>query len=148
MAINRIIVSRTIYPAFIKQFKEKVSALKVGDPRQDDTMIGPLIDEKQTDQILSLVNKGKQSGATVYLEGKVEGNVVSPFILTDVDNRMSIAQEEIFGPIALVIPVDSEEEAVSVANDTRYGLTSFLYLAHLRKERSRLPNNYKREWCI
>jgi acyl-CoA reductase-like NAD-dependent aldehyde dehydrogenase len=127
MAINRIIVSRTIYPAFIKQFKEKVSALKVGDPRQDDTMIGPLIDEKQTDQILSLVNKGKQSGATVYLEGKVEGNVVSPFILTDVDNRMSIAQEEIFGPIALVIPVDSEEEAVSVANDTRYGLTASVF---------------------
>lgn len=89
--------------------------------------------KKQTDQILSLVNKGKQSGATVYLEGKVEGNVVSPFILTDVDNRMSIAQEEIFGPIALVIPVDSEEEAVSVANDTRYGLTASVFSSSMER---------------
>ena len=127
MAINRMIVSRNIYPAFVEKLKEKVSALQVGDPREDDTMVGPLIDENQVHEVLSLVNKGKEAGATVYLEGKVEGNVLSPFILTDVDNRMSIAQEEIFGPVALVIPVDSEEEAVSVANDTRYGLAASVF---------------------
>ncbi|WP_102344754.1 aldehyde dehydrogenase family protein [Bacillus sp. Marseille-P3661] len=129
MAINRMIVSRSIYPTFIEQLKKQVSTLKVGDPRQDDTIIGPLIDEKQRDQVLSLIEKGKQSGANVFLEGDVHGNVISPFILTDVDNRMSIAQEEIFGPIALVIPVDSEEEAVRIANDTRYGLTASVFTA-------------------
>lgn len=129
MAINRMIVSRNIYPTFIEQLKEQVSALKVGDPRQDDTMIGPLIDEKQTEQVLSLIEKGKQSGATVLLEGTVAGNVISPFILTDVDNRMSIAQEEIFGPIALIIPVDNEEEAVRLANETSYGLTASVFSA-------------------
>ncbi|RAL21904.1 aldehyde dehydrogenase family protein [Thermoflavimicrobium daqui] len=127
MAINRIIVDRNRYDEFLERFKERVSKIKAGDPSNPDTFVGPLINRKQVDRILDLIDKSVRQGAKVVLEGKVQGNVMEPFILADVTNDMPIAQNEIFGPVAGVIAVDGEEEAIRVANDSPYGLSGAVY---------------------
>ncbi|GAB7388888.1 benzaldehyde dehydrogenase [Bacillaceae bacterium] len=133
MAINRIIVDRKLYDRFLQAFKAKAAKIKVGDPADPDTIIGPLINRKQVERILALIEKSVEQGAKVVLEGKVDGNVMSPFILADVTNDMPVAQEEIFGPVAGVIPVEDEEEAVQVANDTPYGLSGAVYAGSVER---------------
>ena len=127
MALNRIIVHRKLYEPFLEAFKGYASRVKVGDPREQDTVVGPLINRKQVDRILDLIRRSVEQGARVVLEGKVEGNLMSPYILADVRNDMPIAREEIFGPVAAVIPVESEAEAIQVANDTEYGLSGSVH---------------------
>ncbi|WP_227935263.1 aldehyde dehydrogenase family protein [Alkalihalobacillus deserti] len=127
MAINRIIVDKAVYNEFVEKFVHKVSNLKVGDPENQETVIGPLINQKQVETVKGLLEKGIEEGAKVALEGKIVGNVVTPFVLTDVKNNMSIAQSEIFGPIALIIPVQDEDEAVRIANDSQYGLSGAVF---------------------
>lgn len=133
MAINRIIVDRKVYEPFINIFKEKTAKLKVGNPAEPSTFIGPMINRKQVDRFLGLINKSVQEGAKLILEGKVKDNIVEPFILTDVRNEMTIAQSEIFGPVAAIIPVDSEEEAIEVANGTPYGLSGAVFSGSIER---------------
>jgi acyl-CoA reductase-like NAD-dependent aldehyde dehydrogenase len=127
MSINRIIVDRKIYPIFVNRFIERVKGFIVGDPTDENTTIGPLINRKQVEKILKLVTQSIEQGATLALEGNVSGNMLEPFVLTEVTNDMAIAQEEIFGPVAVIIPVENEEEAVKAANDTPYGLTGSVF---------------------
>lgn len=129
MAINRILVDRKVYAEFVSIFKEKVTKLKSGNPIDPGTDIGPLIEKRQVDQITNLINGAVAAGAKLELEGIVEGNLMTPYILTDVKNDMEIAQTEIFGPVAVIIPFDTEEEAIALANDTVYGLSSAIYTA-------------------
>lgn len=131
MALNRIIVHRRLYEPFLEKFRAAASRLKVGDPREKDTVIGPLINRRQVDRILDLIHSSVEQGARVVLEGRVEGNLIHPYILADVRNDMPIARQEIFGPVAAVIPVDSEEEAIRVANDTEYGLSGSVHAGNL-----------------
>jgi aldehyde dehydrogenase (NAD+) len=133
MAINRIIVDRKVYPEFVQTFKEKVSKLKAGDPMDPTTDIGPLIERRQVDGILRLVDKAVTDGAHLELEGFAEGNLVTPFILTEVTNDMEIAQNEIFGPVAVIIPVDSEAEAIKVANDSAHGLSCSVFTSNFER---------------
>lgn len=133
MCINRFIVERSIYEEFVNLFVEKTRQLKVGDPLDPDTVIGPLINRKQVDRILSLVEDSKKQGAKISLEGPVEGNVLSPIVLTDVTNDMPVAQNELFGPVAIMIPVDNEEEAIQVANQSPYGLTGSVFAGSVER---------------
>ena len=127
MAINRLIVEESIYKKFVELFVQKASKLKAGDPMNKDTVIGPLINKKQVDTIKELLQVGLKEGAKLSLEGSVEGNVVEPIVLSDVKNDMTIAQSEIFGPIALIIPVQNEVEAIRIANDSQYGLSGAVF---------------------
>jgi aldehyde dehydrogenase (NAD+) len=127
MAINRIIVDRKVYQPFIELFTEKVKGLKSGDPTDPTTDIGPLIERKQVEQIKALIDKGIQEGASFALEGRTERNLMTPYILIDIKNEMEIAQSEIFGPVAVIIPVENEEEAISVANHSLYGLSGSVF---------------------
>ncbi|GAE28051.1 aldehyde dehydrogenase [Halalkalibacter wakoensis JCM 9140] len=127
MAINRFIVDRKVYSKFVELFTAKAKEIKVGDPADKETIIGPLIERKQVDRILSLIDKSLKQGAKLELEGEANGNLLSPYILTDVTNDMEIAQEEIFGPVAVVIPVEGEEEAVAIANDSEFGLSGAVF---------------------
>lgn len=127
MAVNRLIVDRKKYVEFIDVFKEKVLQLKAGDPADPETVIGPLINRNQVNKILGLIEKSVSQGARVVLEGEVRGNLMSPFILADVTNDMPIAQSEIFGPVAVIIPVENEEEAIRIANDSPYGLSGSVF---------------------
>lgn len=145
-AVNRVVRNtgqvctagtRTLVPAelkdkFLKKLKEKISTVNVGDPRAEGIEVGPLISKKQFDRVQSYIQKGQEEGATLYHggtgkpEGLDTGYFVKPTIFTDVDNSMTIAQEEIFGPVMSVITYNDLDEAIRIANDTVYGLAGYV----------------------
>ena len=129
MAANRIIVDRSVAEEFSARFVAKVRTLKVGDPEDPGTHIGPLINSSQAESVSAAVEQAVAAGARALLHGGVDGNVVAPSVLTDLPEDASVLHEEIFGPVALIIPVDGEDEAVRVANDTPYGLGGAVHTA-------------------
>lgn len=110
MSLNRIIVHRKIYDDFIADFAKKVEKLKVGNPADKDVFIDPIINQKQVDKIQKLIDESIQQGARVVKRGSVKGNLMEPVILADVKNDMAIAQNEAFGPVAAILPVESEKK--------------------------------------
>src|SRR5579885_2617794 len=132
----RILVQRPIYEEFVQRFATRTEALHVGQPLDEQTEVGPLISAGQRQRALDYVALGRQEGAQVVSGGTVpahagEGYFLQPAILTDVDNRMRVAQEEIFGPVVCILPFDTEEEAVRLANDVPYGLAGSLWTRDL-----------------
>jgi acyl-CoA reductase-like NAD-dependent aldehyde dehydrogenase len=133
MSVNRFIVDRKIYSEFVSAFVDRVKDLKVGDPADPETVIGPLINRKQVDRILELIDKSLIEGARVALHGGVQGNVLAPTILVDASNEMEIAQCEVFGPVAVIIPIDSQQEAIRIANDSPYGLSGAVFSGSIER---------------
>jgi acyl-CoA reductase-like NAD-dependent aldehyde dehydrogenase len=127
MCTNRILVQRGVYNKFLDQFVDRVSKLKVGDPRNPETELGPLINQRQAQTFAKQVQRGIDEGAKVVLRGKLEGNVASPTVFADVKSSMWVAQNEMFGPAVCVIPFDTEEEALRIANDSPYGLSGAIH---------------------
>jgi aldehyde dehydrogenase (NAD+) len=127
LAINRILVDERLHDEFVRRFLERVAALKVGNPANLHTDIGPLINRAQLDRILQYVEDSIRLGARVLLRGKVEGLVLDPIVLDDVTNAMPVAEEELFGPVAPILTFADEEEAIMIANDTDYGLASAVF---------------------
>ena len=109
-----------------------VAGMQAGLPDNPAAMIGPLISEKQRDRVEGYIKKGIEEGARVVVgggrpEGLDSGWYVQPTVFADVDNSMTIAQEEIFGPVLAVVPYDTEEDAIRIANDSAYGLAGSVY---------------------
>jgi len=127
MSLNRIIVHRNIYKEFVQVFKEKTAMLKAGNPTDPEVFIGPLINEGQANKIKSLVDQSIKEGAVCIQKGKIEGNLIEPIILIDVTNEMAVAKNELFGPVAAILPVDSEEEAIRIANESDFGLSGAVF---------------------
>ncbi len=132
----RILVQRPVYEEFVQRFASRTEELHVGQPLDEQTEVGPLISAGQRQRALDYVALGRQEGAQVVSGGTVpahagEGYFLQPAILTDVDNRMRVAQEEIFGPVVCVLPFDTEEEAIRLANDVPYGLAGSLWTRDL-----------------
>jgi len=123
MCSNRILVQRSVYDKFLNRFIERVSKLKAGDPRDGQTDLGPLINERQAKAFEQQVQKGIDEGARVALKGSVQGNVASPTVFADVKPDMWVAQNEMFGPAVCVMPFETEDEAIRIANDSAYGLS-------------------------
>jgi acyl-CoA reductase-like NAD-dependent aldehyde dehydrogenase len=124
-ARSRVLVERTVYDDFVAQFAEKARALRVGDPLDADTQMGSLISTTHRDKVHGFVTAGREEGAEVVTGGEPsdgDGAFYPPTVLAKVDNRMVVAQEEIFGPVVTVIPFDDEKDAIRIANDTKYGL--------------------------
>jgi len=130
---NRIIVHKDLYDEFVEKFVAHVKTLKVGDPKEPDTVIGPVINEKQADKIMSYIENAKKEGLKLVLEGERNGNVISPFIFVDVPNKSNLACTELFGPVAQIIRAESDEEAIQMANDTDFGLSSAIITKDLEK---------------
>jgi len=124
MAGSRLIVEEPVYDAFLDLFVEKVKTLKVGDPRDPHTVIGPLIRASQCPFIAERIESSKASGARVLCGGTYEGNYFQPTVIADVTSSMPVFQEELFGPVASVIKAKDGNDAIRLANSTRYGLTS------------------------
>jgi 5-carboxymethyl-2-hydroxymuconic-semialdehyde dehydrogenase len=133
---SRILVQRSIYARFAERFVERARRLVVGDPLNDETVIGPMISQAHLAKVRSYIELGPKEGATLACggldapglpESQRRGNYVPPTVFVDVDNRMRIAQEEIFGPVACLIPFDDEAHAVQLANDIAYGLSSYVW---------------------
>ncbi|WP_028595971.1 aldehyde dehydrogenase family protein [Paenibacillus assamensis] len=133
MAINRIIVHESIYETFVEQFVKAANMLKVGDPRDHSNMIGPLINKQAVERITETITKAKQEGAQVVLEGQINGNVMSPFVLTSNTNDVATAQHEMFGPVATIIPFKTEQEGIAIANDSPYGLSAAVHAGSIEK---------------
>ncbi len=127
MCINRIIIEEDVYENFAKIYTDVVKALPVGNPANEETFIGPIVNQEQVKKIQSYIDATIAEGAKVLLEGKTEGNVMSPWIFGDATNDMTAAKNEVFGPVTCLIKVKDIEEAVSVANDTNYGLSGSVF---------------------
>ncbi|GAE26788.1 aldehyde dehydrogenase [Halalkalibacter wakoensis JCM 9140] len=133
MSINRIIVQKDCYDEFVSKFVDRVKALQVGDPKDPETVIGPVINEKQADKINNLITQAKQEGLKVALEGERRGNVIPPHIFVDVPNDSTLAQTELFGPVAQIVPAETDEEAIQLASETEYGLSSAIFTRDVKK---------------
>ncbi|XEQ95073.1 4-hydroxybenzaldehyde dehydrogenase (NADP(+)) [Sporomusa carbonis] len=133
IATNRIIVDRKIYSEFVDKFKKLTAKVKVGNPDEPDTIIGPLINKKQVDKVVKVLDGCTNEGATIEIRGKIEGTLMEPSVVTNVTNAMTIAQTELFSPVAIIMPVDSEEEAIRVANDSDFGLSGAVFSGSLER---------------
>ncbi|MEU7767056.1 aldehyde dehydrogenase [Nocardia sp. NPDC049190] len=132
VAQTRILAPRGRYDEILDALIEQVKTMKVGDPTDPSVQLGPLISERQRDRVESYIAKGKSDGARLVLgggrpAGLDRGWFVEPTIFADVDNKSTIAQEEIFGPVLSVIPYETEQEAVAIANDSVYGLAGSVW---------------------
>jgi alpha-ketoglutaric semialdehyde dehydrogenase len=143
-ASSRLIVTKGIYSQFAHAMVERMKGLVVDDALKAGTHIGPVVDQTQLDQDLSYLRIGRDEGAKLAIGGeKVEratpGFYMNPALFTDVDNAMRVAREEIFGPVAAMIPADNYDHALALANDTEFGLcagictTSLKYASHFKR---------------
>ncbi|MBT9506682.1 5-carboxymethyl-2-hydroxymuconate semialdehyde dehydrogenase [Rhodoferax sp.] len=139
---SRILVQRSIYADFAAKFAARAQRITVGDPLDEKTIIGPMISQAHLAKVRSYIELGPQEGATLLCGGLdapdlpahlARGNFVKPTVFADVDNRMKIAQDEIFGPVACLIAFEDEADAVAKANDIQYGLSSYVWTENLGK---------------
>ncbi|THU99012.1 aldehyde dehydrogenase [Dendrothele bispora CBS 962.96] len=133
---SRIFVQSGIYDKFLAKFTEKTKGLKVGDPFATDSYQGPQVSQQQYDRIMSYIDSGKEEGATVHVGGERVGNegyFIQPTIFTNTEPHMKIVQEEIFGPVGVVIKFEDEDDVVHQANDTMYGLASAVFSQDINK---------------
>jgi 5-carboxymethyl-2-hydroxymuconic-semialdehyde dehydrogenase len=141
---SRILVQQSIYADFAAKFAERAKRITVGDPLAESTIVGPMISQGHLAKVRSYIELGPKEGATLLcggidrpsyapeLAGDLQkGNFVWPTVFADVDNRMRIAQEEIFGPVACLIPFKDEAHAIELANDIQYGLSSYVWTENL-----------------
>jgi 5-carboxymethyl-2-hydroxymuconic-semialdehyde dehydrogenase len=133
-------VQRSIYADFVRQFTERAKRIRVGDPLDEKTIVGPMISPEHLAKVRRYIELGPREGAALLcggleappLEGVLQkGNFVRPTVFADVTNRMRIAQEEIFGPVACLIPFEDEADAIRQANDIDYGLSSYVWSENL-----------------
>jgi aldehyde dehydrogenase (NAD+) len=134
IAQTRILAPRSRYDEVVDALVASVSALAVGDPHDPATEVGPVVAERQRARIEGYLDSGREEGATVATgggrpSGLDKGWFVEPTVFANVDNKMKIAQEEIFGPVLVVIPYDGDEQAVDIANDSNYGLCGSVWTA-------------------
>jgi acyl-CoA reductase-like NAD-dependent aldehyde dehydrogenase len=129
-ARSRVLVEKALYDDFVARFTDVASRVKVGDPLEPDTQMGSLVSAAHRDKVHRFVEVGREEGAEVVTGGEPangDGAFYPPTVLAGVDNRMVVAQEEIFGPVVTVIPFEDEKEAVRVANDVKYGLCATVW---------------------
>ncbi|MDB2615386.1 aldehyde dehydrogenase family protein [Luminiphilus sp.] len=131
-APTRLLVERSCYDQVVEIARQATIATRVGDPTEEGDHIGPLFDRIQFDRVQNLIGVGIDEGAQLLVgglgkpEGFERGWYVKPTLFTDVNNQMRIAREEVFGPVLVIIPFDTEEDAIAIANDSPYGLAAYL----------------------
>jgi len=131
-APTRMLIEKSMYDEAVERVKKFANSMKVGDPKKEGEHIGPVVSETQYEKIQLLIQKGIDEGAKLVAggvgkpDGIDKGYFVKPTAFADVNNQMEIARTEIFGPVLSIIPFEDEEEAISIANDTNYGLTNYI----------------------
>jgi len=136
---SRLLVERPIYDEFIERFIEQGQhAYAPGDPRDPETNMGPLVDRESQQRVLGMIDAGRKEGAKLHFGGDAPDNLaqgafVNPTLFGNVSNQMSIARNEIFGPVASVIPFDGPAEAIEIANDTIYGLAAGIWTRDINR---------------
>ena len=134
---SRVLVEKSIYPKFVEAMAEKAKRVTLGPPLDRDTKMGPLVSKEQYERVCSYLDIGKKEAKLATGGGRAEkfarGFYVEPTIFYDVDNQARIAREEIFGPVASVIPFENESDAVQIANDSPYGLAAAVWTRDIFK---------------
>ncbi|MEM9100305.1 MAG: aldehyde dehydrogenase family protein [Pseudomonadota bacterium] len=131
-AASRLLVERSVYDQVVDLVTEVVENTKVGNPMEEGAHIGPVVNKKQFEHVQSLIQAGIDDGARLAAggpgrpQGFNKGYYIRPTLFADVNNQMNIARQEVFGPVLAILPFDTEEEAVEIANDTPYGLAAYI----------------------
>ncbi|WP_208590219.1 aldehyde dehydrogenase family protein [Gracilibacillus suaedae] len=133
MSANRIIIHEAVYDNFVKKYLAKVSELTCGDPSDEKTIIGPLINKKQVEVTSKLIEAGIKEGANPLIKGEVRGNIVEPVVFGNVTKDMKIAKEEIFAPVVSLIKASNDQEIIEIVNDTTYGLSGAVHTQNIER---------------
>jgi acyl-CoA reductase-like NAD-dependent aldehyde dehydrogenase len=127
ISVQRIYIERSAYEAFLDRFLPRVEALKVGDPAAEETDVGPLITLSDRDRILSWIDEAKANGAEILMGGTLAGQLLKPTVIANAPPDVRVSCEEVFGPVCTVTPYDTLEEAIGLANGTRFGLQAGIF---------------------
>jgi phenylacetaldehyde dehydrogenase len=130
---SRILVQRSMYNAFLDRFRTKAASIRLGDPADEQTQLGPVISERSRRRILMMLERAAAAGAKLLTGGKAAsaglppGFFIEPTVLYDADPHSEIAQEEVFGPVTVILPFEDEADAIRIANDTKFGLAASVW---------------------
>jgi acyl-CoA reductase-like NAD-dependent aldehyde dehydrogenase len=127
ISVQRIYVERSAYGGFLAHFLPRVQALKVGDPADEDTDVGPVISASERDRIAEWIDEAKAGGAELLVDGRLEGDLLGPTVVAGAPPEARLSCEEVFGPVCAVWAYDELDEAVALANGTRYGLQAGVF---------------------
>jgi aminomuconate-semialdehyde/2-hydroxymuconate-6-semialdehyde dehydrogenase len=141
LCVERIYVERSIFERFVNALKQKAESLRLGSPMEESTDLGPLISAQHRDKVLSYYKLAREEGATVVAGGGVpelgnpldQGFYIQPTIYTGLAESARCVKEEIFGPVCHIAPFEEDEEAVAMANDTKYGLAASIWTTNLKR---------------
>jgi acyl-CoA reductase-like NAD-dependent aldehyde dehydrogenase len=132
ISVQRIYVETSAYQRFVELFVPKVDELKLGDPADEETDVGPVIDDDARERILGWIEEARAGGARVLTGGDTDGELIRPTVLADAGPELKVSCEEVFGPVCTVNPVGSVDEAIELANGTRYGLQAGIFTADIK----------------
>jgi glyceraldehyde-3-phosphate dehydrogenase (NADP+) len=131
--VQRIYVRKSVHDDFLRRLEDETAALQVGDPGNDETVVGPLVNAETADRVVKWLEEARRDGAKVLRGGHREGNVITPAIVVDVKPSMRISCEEVFGPVVTVEPYDDFADAVAAVNDSPFGLQAGVFTFDSRK---------------
>jgi acyl-CoA reductase-like NAD-dependent aldehyde dehydrogenase len=132
ISVQRIYVAREVHDSFLDQFLPVVESLKVGDPAEEDTDVGPLIAESERERVATWIDEARSLGAEILSGGDLEGDLLRPTVIASPPPAAKVVTEEVFGPVCTVTPFDTLDEAVALANGTRYGLQAGIFTADVK----------------
>jgi acyl-CoA reductase-like NAD-dependent aldehyde dehydrogenase len=135
-ARSRVLVEKSVYDKFLDAFVEATKAIRVGDPLDDSTQVGPMVSAGQRESVEAYIDLARREGGRILCGGnrpKKPGYYLAPTIIDGLGSSARVCQEEIFGPVACVIPFENEQEAIDLANDTKYGLSGSLWTTDLER---------------
>jgi acyl-CoA reductase-like NAD-dependent aldehyde dehydrogenase len=132
ISVQRVYVARDAYDRFVGELVPKVDALVVGDPGEDDTDVGPVIDEDARDRILEWIDEARSAGAEILAGGELENGLIRPTVIANAPADAKVSCDEVFGPVVTVAPYDSLDEAIELANGTRFGLQAGIFTANVK----------------
>ncbi|TES90701.1 MAG: aldehyde dehydrogenase family protein [Candidatus Cloacimonadota bacterium] len=133
ISVQRIYVNRKLFDDFLTLFVEKTKKLKLGNPLNPETDIGPMITTSETTRAMEWLEEAKSKGAKVLTGGKNEGNIIFPTVLTNVSKEMRVIKDEVFAPVVSIVPYDNFDEALKLADETKYGLQAGVYTKDVNK---------------
>jgi aldehyde dehydrogenase (NAD+) len=133
MSANRVLVHEAVFSEFTERYVDKVRSLRVGDPRDESTILGPLITAQAAEGLNAAVDKAIEDGATPLVRGNVDGGLMEPVVLLDVKPDMDVAQRELFGPVVSLIPFADDDEAVAMANNSQFGLSGAVHTSDIAR---------------
>ncbi|WP_307001129.1 aldehyde dehydrogenase family protein [Acinetobacter baylyi] len=124
MSTNRVIIDEKIYDQYLEKLRPALANIKVGDPANEETLVGPIINNQQTDNLRRIIQQAQNEGASLFFDGGIEGNLVGPHVFINVEPDFAVAKEESFGPVLPILKARDEAHALELANDTEFGLSS------------------------